>query len=48
MMDEQSSEILKTPYMKSALKNLFTSILEDPDMTSEFVVETNEPNQERP
>lgn len=47
-MDEPSSDILKTPYMKSALKNLFTSILEDPDMTWEFVVETNKINEERP
>lgn len=35
-------DVTKTVFKRSKMKRLLTSILEDPDMTYEFVVETAE------
>jgi hypothetical protein len=44
-MDEQDSELTKNFFQKSFLNNIVSSILEDPEMTFEFVVE---PSQNKP
>lgn len=39
-MKEQDPEFVRAIFHRSFLNNIVTSILEDPEMTSEFVVES--------